>query len=116
MAGRLQRRSLVVVFSDFTDPTSAELMVESIARLAGRHVVLFVTMTDEELTGMATAPPTDIQHMAMAVSADGLLRQRALVLGKLRQHGVDVIEAPWDRIGTRLLDTYLAIKRKGAIG
>ena len=116
LAGRLQRRSLVVVFSDFTDPTSAELMVESIARLAGRHVVLFVTMTDEELTGMATAAPADIQHMAMAVSADGLLRQRALVLGKLRQHGVDVIEAPWDRIGTRLLDTYLAIKRKGAIG
>ena len=116
LAGRLQRRSLVVVFSDFTDPTSAELMVESIARLAGRHVVLFVTMADEELTGMATAAPGTIQTMAKAVSADGLLRQRALVLGKLRALGVDVIEAPWDRIGTRLLDTYLAIKRKGAIG
>jgi uncharacterized protein (DUF58 family) len=37
---------------DFTDPTSAELMVESIGRLAGRHVVLFVTMTDEELTDL----------------------------------------------------------------
>ena len=116
LAGRLQRRSLIVVFSDFTDPTSAELMVESIARLAGRHVVLFVTMTDEELTDLAVAAPEDIQHMAMAVSADGLLRQRALVLGKLRGLGVDVIEAPWDRIGTRLLDTYLSIKRKGAIG
>ena len=52
----------------------------------------------------------------MAVSADSLLRQRALVLGKLRQIGVDVIEAPWDRIGTRLIDAYLAIKRKGSIG
>ncbi len=116
LAGRLKRRSLVVVFSDFTDPTSAELMVESIARLAGRHVVLFVTMADEELTGMAAAAPGTIETMAKAVSADGLLRQRALVLGKLRGLGVDVIEAPWDRIGTRLLDTYLAIKRKGAIG
>jgi len=57
-----------------------------------------------------------MQQLAMAVSADGLLRQRALVLGKLRQLGVDVIEASWDRIGTRLLDSYLAIKRKGAIG
>jgi uncharacterized protein (DUF58 family) len=52
----------------------------------------------------------------MAVSADGLLRQRALVLQRLRQLGVDVIEAPWDKIGTRLLDAYLVIKRKGAIG
>lgn len=116
LAGRLQRRSLVVVFSDFTDPTSAELMVESISRLTNRHLVLFVTMTDAELTGIATAEPDDLQHLAMAVSADGLLRQRALVLGRLRQIGVDVIEAPWDRIGPRLIDSYLAIKRKGAIG
>lgn len=116
LAGQLQRRSMVVVFSDFTDPTSAELMVESIARLTGRHLVLFVTMTDAELTGIATTAPDDLQHLAMAVSADGLLRQRALVLGKLRQAGVDVIEAPWDRIGIRLIDSYLAIKRKGAIG
>lgn len=116
LSSRLQRRSLVVVFSDFTDPTSAELMVESISRLTNRHLVLFVTMADEELTSLATAAPDDMQHLAMAVSADGLLRQRALVLGKLRQIGVDVIEAPWDRIGTRLLDAYLAIKRKGSIG
>ncbi|MBN8501510.1 MAG: DUF58 domain-containing protein [Sphingomonadales bacterium] len=116
LASRLKRRSLIVVFSDFTDPTSAELMVESISRLTARHLVLFVTMADEELTTIATATPDDMQQLAMAVSADGLLRQRALVLGKLRQLGVDVIEASWDRIGTRLLDSYLAIKRKGAIG
>jgi uncharacterized protein (DUF58 family) len=56
-----------------------------------------------------------MQDLAMAVTADALLRQRALVLSRLRQIGVDVIEAPWDRIGLRLLDAYLAIKRKGAI-
>ncbi len=116
LSSRLKRRSLIVVFSDFTDPTSAELMVESISRLTNRHLVLFVTMADEELTSLATAAPEDMQQLAMAVSADSLLRQRALVLGKLRQIGVDVIEAPWDRIGTRLLDSYLAIKRKGSIG
>ncbi|WP_088311280.1 DUF58 domain-containing protein [Novosphingobium sp. B 225] len=116
LAGRLQRRSLVVVFSDFTDPTSAELMIESIGRLTRRHLVLFVTMADEELESLAGAEPDGMQDLAMAVSADALLRQRALVLSKLRAMGVDVIEAPHDRIGTRLIDSYLAIKRKGAIG
>ena len=116
LAGRLQRRSLIVVFSDFTDPTSAELMIESIGRLTKRHVVLFVTMQDAELDGIATAPPGDVQALAMAVTADALLKQRALVLSRLRQLGVDVIEAPWEKIGMRLLDSYLAIKRRGAIG
>ncbi|MBS0476052.1 MAG: DUF58 domain-containing protein [Proteobacteria bacterium] len=116
LAGRLQRRSLIVVFSDFTDPTSAELMIESIGRLTSRHLVLFVTMADDELEGLATEAPRDLQSLAMAATADALLRQRALVLSRLRQLGVDVIEASYDRIGMRLIDTYLAIKRKGAIG
>lgn len=105
-----------MVFSDFTDPTSAELMIESIGRLTARHLVLFVTMADDELDGFAAAAPEGMQDLAMAVTADALLRQRALVLSRLRQLGVDVIEAPHDRIGMRLIDSYLAIKRKGAIG
>ncbi|MFC0588834.1 DUF58 domain-containing protein [Novosphingobium aquiterrae] len=116
LAGRLQRRSLIVVFSDFTDPTSAQLMIESIGRLTQRHLVLFVTMADAELDELATRPPADMQSLAMAATADALLRQRALVLSRLRQLGVDVIEAPHDKIGMRLIDSYMAIKRKGAIG
>jgi len=116
LAGRLQRRSLIVVFSDFTDPTSAELMIESIGRLVKRHVVLFVTMEDEELEALSAAPPSDLETLSMAVSADLLLRQRDLVTRRLRQLGVDVVEAPYDRIGTRLIDAYLAVKRTGVIG
>lgn len=116
LASRLQRRSLIVVFSDFSDPTSAELMVESIGRLVSRHLVLFVTMEDAELEAISAEAPGDMETLSMAVSADLLLRQRALVTRRLRQIGVDVIEAPFDRIGTRLLDAYLEIKRSGAIG
>lgn len=116
LAGRLARRSLIVIFSDFTDPTSAELMMESVGRLVSRHVVLFVTMTDEELVNLAQAEPAGMDSLAMAVTADQLLRQRALVTRRLRQAGVDVIEAPHEQIGMRLVDAYLAIKRAGLIG
>lgn len=116
LAGRLKRRSLIVVFSDFTDSTSAELMIESIGRLVSRHRVLFVTLTDEELIDLAGAEPGDVQTMAMAVTADALLRERALVTRRLQQLGVDVIEAPHGQIGNRLIDAYLTIKRSGAIG
>ncbi|HZU64107.1 MAG TPA: DUF58 domain-containing protein, partial [Novosphingobium sp.] len=116
LASRLQRRSLIVVFSDFTDPTSAEMMVEAIGRLVARHRVLFVTLRDEELDGIAGAAPADAREVAMAVAADALLRQRALVTGRLRAMGVDVVEAPHTAIGPRLIDAYLALKRAGGIG
>ena len=116
LSARLQRRSLIVVFSEFPDPASAELMIDSISRLVARHRVLFVTMADEELETIAAAPPADLAHVSGAVAADALLRQRQLVIARLRQHGVDVVEAPRGQIGTRLIDAYLAIKRAGSIG
>jgi uncharacterized protein (DUF58 family) len=116
LSQRLARRSLIVLFSDFTDPTSAELMVESLGRLVERHLVLFVTIEDSELAELQAAEPDTLDALATAVTADTLARQRALVLQRLRQLGIDVIEAPWDAIGYRLIDRYLDIKRKGAIG
>jgi uncharacterized protein (DUF58 family) len=38
------------------------------------------------------------------------------VVQRLRRLGVDVIEAPWETIGYRLLDRYLAAKRAEAVG
>ncbi|WP_054108922.1 DUF58 domain-containing protein [Novosphingobium sp. AAP83] len=116
LAARLQRRSLIVLFSDFADPTSAELMVENVGRLVERHVVLFVVMSDADLARIVSAPVVDMDSVGQAVTATSLIRQRALVLQRLRQLGVRVIEAPHDKIGTRLLDAYLTVKREGRIG
>jgi uncharacterized protein (DUF58 family) len=116
LTARLRRRSLIVLFSEFADPTSAELMIESVERLVRHHVVIFVTMDDSELSGLAEAEPDTLRDLATAVAADGLARQRALVLQRLRRLGVDVIEAPWQAIGYRLIDRYLAAKRAEAVG
>lgn len=116
LTARLQRRSLIVLFSDFTDPTSAELMVESVTRLVRHHLVIFVTMQDQELTELTEAEPETMADIATAVSAQALAHQRAIVLQRLRRLGVNVIEAPHDAIGYRLIDKYLETKRTEAIG
>ena len=116
LSARLQRRSLVVLFSEFTDPTSAELMIENVGRLVERHRVLFVVLADAELAGLAAQEPASLQAVAMAVTATTLQRQRAIVLQRLRQMGVRVVEAPFAEFGTRLLDAYLSVKREGSIG
>ncbi|HSF12628.1 MAG TPA: DUF58 domain-containing protein [Erythrobacter sp.] len=116
LTAKLKRRSLVVLFSDFTDPTSAELMVESLGRLVDKHLVLFVTIADSEVEQLIAATPSDIATLARAVTADTLLQQRKLVLGRLRRMGVDVIEAPWETIGPRLIDRYFQIRNSEAIG
>ena len=116
LTGNLKRRSLIVLFSDFTDPTAAEMMVESLGRLVKHHLVLFVTIEDAELDEFASAEPSDLATIARSVTADTLARQRAIVLERLRRMGIDVVEAPWDQIGPQLIDRYFEIKRQEAIG
>ena len=116
LTAKLKRRSLIVIFSEFADPTSAELMIESVGRLVRHHLVVFVTMEDADLSGLAEAEPGTLGELASAVAADSLARQRALVLQRLRRLGVDVIEAPWQAIGYRLIDRYLAAKQAEAVG
>lgn len=116
LTSKLQRRSLIVLFSDFTDPTAAEMMVESMGRLVKKHLLLFVTIEDSELETFIEEEPGDVATLARSVTADTLLQQRRVVLQRLRQMGVDVIEAPYDKIGYDLIDRYYTIKNSEAIG
>jgi len=115
LTARLKRRSLVVLFSHFSDTTAAEMMIESLARLTRHHAVVFVTLEDRELAGFTEAEPEDVDAIARAVTADALARQRQLVLTRLRRMGVDVIEAPHDKLGFAVIDRYLALRAQEAI-
>jgi len=112
LSGQLSRRTLVVVFTDFADTTSAELMLENVARLLAQHLVIFVVMRDDELEDLARLEPTVADDVSRAVVAGALLRERDLVVAKLKRLGVQVVEAPADRIGPALIDRYLDLKRR----
>jgi uncharacterized protein (DUF58 family) len=112
LGARLERRSLVVVFADFADTTSAQLMIETVGRLLRRHLVLFVTFRDQELEAFTTAPPAEPEDVARAVVAAALLRERDLVTARLRRMGVHVLDAPVERLGPALLDAYVELKRR----
>jgi uncharacterized protein (DUF58 family) len=112
LSARLERRSLVVVFADFADTTSAELMVENVARLLKTHLVLFVIFRDQELEGLAAAEPVEPEDVSRAVVAGALLRERELVVAKLRRLGVHVLETSADKVGPALLDAYVDLKRR----
>jgi uncharacterized protein (DUF58 family) len=115
LSGDLDRRSLIVVFTDFADPTSAELMIENVGRLMRKHLVLFVVFGDEELEAMAAAEPVEPDDVSRAVIADGLLRQREAVVGRLQRLGAQLVDARADDLGLALLDAYLAAKRRELI-
>jgi uncharacterized protein (DUF58 family) len=115
LASQLDRRSLVVVFTDFVDPISAELMLRSVGRLTERHLVLFMLMKDEELETLSDTRPSTGEDVARSVIAGGLLREREVVIARLRRLGVHVVEADHRRLGPELVQHYLELKRENLL-
>ena len=112
LAGQLERRALVVIFTDFADATSAELMIENVARLMRRHLVLFVAFRDDALEAVLRAEPRAAEDVSRAVVAATLLRERTVVLERLRRLGAEILDAPAAAIGPQLLSRYIELKRK----
>lgn len=112
---RTPKRSLIIVFSDFVDTTSAELMVENVSVLAKRHLIVFVTLRDPLLEAKVSAAPEDMNDVAETVATGQLLHERRLVLERLHQLGVTVIDAEPGQVSTQLISTYLDIKARELI-
>ncbi|MEM7742745.1 MAG: DUF58 domain-containing protein [Pseudomonadota bacterium] len=112
---RLKRRSLVVVFSDFVDTTTAELLVENITVLNRSHVIVFVALSDPHLEEIANASPHGMTDVARAVSAAQMIRERRIVMERLQRLGVFVVDTAPQAVTARLISTYLTIKSRELI-
>lgn len=112
LASRLDRRALVVLFTDFADATSAEMMFGGISELVKRHRVVFVVAHDVALETRAGAEPRTPADVTRAVIADALLQDRLVVLQRLRRMGVEIIQAPAGKLAADTVTRYLSLKRR----
>jgi uncharacterized protein (DUF58 family) len=115
LATRLTRRSMIVLFTEFTDLTSADFMVRAAKRMVETHLLLVVVFRDEELETIADSPPLRPEDITRAVTAAALIRDRRLVLTRLQHLGVHVIESEYDRVGDRLVAGYIDLKRRNLL-
>ena len=115
LAQNLQRRTLIVVFTDFVDSTQAELMVENMSRLLKRHIVIFVAFRNTALDKLITQDAESPEDAAASLIGDGLMRERDIVLRRLERMGVNVIDANAETLNMKVLNTYMLLKARNAI-
>lgn len=109
---QLRRRTLVVLFTDFVDSVTAELMMRNVHWLARRHLLLFVAMRDPLLGTLTEREPKNIEDVHRAVVADEIRRERLLVLERLRRSGAQILDVEVADLEPGLVARYLQLKRK----
>ena len=115
LSGRLARRSLIIVFSDFVDSITAELMVENLTVLTRRHLVLFVALRDPALAALAQPVQVSMDAVAQSVAATQVLRERSAVLERLARLGVICLDVAPEGLTAGLISRYIDIKSQELI-
>jgi uncharacterized protein (DUF58 family) len=105
------RRSTAVLLTSVVDLAAAELLRESLLRLAGRHRPLLINLEDPELRRLAAAEPrTPVEAFAQVASLEIGLANRRLAR-HLRRGGIRVISSSADQLALQALEAYLALYR-----
>ena len=112
---RLKRRALVVLFTDFVDTVTAELLIENLGRIANRHVVVLVTLRDNLLQNTVDQDPQSFEHVAQSVIAQDFIRERSIVFERLQRMGLHCLDVPSTSLSVALINRYLLIKERGLI-
>lgn len=115
LSARLTRRSMIILFTEFTDAISAEFLVRAVRKLVETHLLLIIVLRDEELEAIAEREPEEADDVTRAITASALLKERRVVITSLQHLGVHVIESEYDKVSERLVAGYLDLKRRNLL-
>jgi len=109
-----RRRCLLVLLTDLNPAALETALLPTLPRLASRHQILVAATADPRLAEL-TAGRADPAAVYAAAAAERAVAERARASGQLASLGVEVIDAPPDRLAPALADAYLALKRGGRL-
>ncbi len=111
---RASRRSLVVLLTALDSALVEEGLLPVLGQLTRRHQVVVASVADPRMDEMASARG-DLDAVYDAASAERARGERRRIAELLRRRGVEVVDAPPDRIAPELADRYLALKGAGRL-
>jgi uncharacterized protein (DUF58 family) len=111
---RLSRRALVVLLTALEPAAVESGLLPVVAPLAHDHMVVLASVSDPEVA-LLRASRGSAADVYDAAAAERTQLERAAVTVRLRQRGVEVVDALPGELAPRLADTYLALKAAGRL-
>jgi len=112
---RLGRRSMVVILTDVQDPEASKELVAHSLRLAARHLVLVVAMSDPSVVNARQAPVTTSSRAYEWAAAEEFMASRRESFELLRRGGVLGLDVVAGNLSPALVERYLELKERALL-
>jgi uncharacterized protein (DUF58 family) len=109
-----RQRCLVVLLTDLNSAALTDGLLPRIPLLASRYRLLIGAVADPRIAQMA-AGRGDAAAVYAAGAAARAQAERTQISAQLRRRGVDIVDAPPDRLPSALADAYLRLKAAGQL-
>jgi uncharacterized protein (DUF58 family) len=115
LALRVGRRSMVVILTDVQDPESSKELRAHCLRLAARHLVLVVAMSDPAVLSARDAPITSSSRAYEWAAAEQFVASRRESFELLRRGGVLGLDVVAGGLSPALVERYLELKERALL-
>jgi len=115
LALRVGRRSMVVILTDVQDPNASRELVAHCLRLAARHLVLVVAMSDPEVLSARYAPVTSSGRAYQWAAMEEFVASRRESFELLRKGGVLGLDVVAGSLSPALVERYLELKERALL-
>jgi uncharacterized protein (DUF58 family) len=115
LALRVGRRSMVVVLTDVQDPGASRELVSHALRLAARHLVLIVAMSDPAVLSARDDPIDNTNRAYEWAAAEEFVASRRESFELLRRGGVLGLDVVAGRLSPALVERYLELKERALL-
>ena len=115
LALRLGRRSMVVVLTDVQDPEASKELVAHCLRLAARHLVLVVAISDPAVLKARDQPVTSSSGAYQWAAAEEFVASRRESFELLRRGGVLGLDVVAGSLSPALVERYLELKERALL-
>ena len=110
-----KRRSLVIWLTDLAETAMTPEVIDAALQLTPQHLVLFTVVGQPDLLTMATQDPKTAEQMYQASAAQEIIQRRQVLLARLRDRGVLLVEVDTAAMSAAVVNAYLDIKQQNRL-
>lgn len=109
-----KRRSLMILFSDLLDIHDSAGMLSNLSKASQEHLVICPVLKNNQLIETAQSTPSTEADWYVKGAACHLALQRQIVLEKMKNMGIHVLEADAPLLSLKIVETYLNLRVRGS--
>jgi uncharacterized protein (DUF58 family) len=109
------RRSLVLWITDVAETSMRPEVIDGVAQLMRRHLVLLVAMRQREMLTLADQRPESRHEMFEVAAAQEMVHRRMVLMAQLREQGALTLETDPETLTSAVLNRYLDVKERGLL-